>query len=217
MLPLYQGYPGYQGYQGRNNICSGTFNCMKEVSMEYIAHVNFDNKIQSCNEHSVNTAKTAAKRVDSIGLYHAAYLAGILHDAGKYSDEFCQYIIKAVNGEGVSKGSVIHSFAGCSYLLSRFHNDELGYSDVASEIIAYAIGAHHGLFDLANEEGTYGFEHRINKQPEYDKFAMQHFLESCVSKDEIAGLFNKAVTEISGKIDAILELSNGNDEETLFY
>jgi CRISPR-associated endonuclease/helicase Cas3 len=187
-----------------------------QTNDEFIAHVNFENKIQTCSGHCKNTACISAKKLEKVELRNTAYLAGLLHDAGKYSNEFRDYILKASAGEKVSKGSVIHSFAGCSYLLKMFHGGDLGYSDVATEIIAYAIGAHHGLFDLVNEDGSLGFDHRLIKQSEYDQKAMNHFFDECSTRDEVKILFNNSVNEITKKINAIIELANSNDE-TLFY
>lgn len=188
----------------------------KDINNEYIAHINFERKIQTCSEHCRNTASLSGKKLETIGLFNAAYLSGLLHDAGKFSVEFRKYILKASNGENVTKGSVIHSFAGCSGIINMFHTGELGYSDVATEIIAYAIGAHHGLFDLINEDGSSGFDYRLHKQSEYDKKALMHFNEECSTQDEVTNIFNNAVDELTRKINTIIELANCNDE-TLFY
>lgn len=189
----------------------------KKTKDNFISHINYENKIQTCSEHCKNTANLSGEKLGKIGLFHTAYLAGLLHDAGKFSEEFRDYIIRASAGENVSKGSVIHSFAGCVYLLNSFHGSELGYSDVAAEIMAYAIGAHHGLFDLISEDGSSGFDHRLSKQPEYDENALKHFFDECSSQDEINTVFKNSVNEITKKIDVIMELADGNDDEMLFY
>ena len=52
---------------------------------KYIAHINNNNDIQTCNDHSFGTAKIARDKLSAINLGNIAFLAGILHDAGKYS------------------------------------------------------------------------------------------------------------------------------------
>ena len=138
------------------------------------AHISQDGRIQTCLEHSRNTAEYAKRKIQSVGLSCTAYLAGLLHDAGKFTDEFSDYLKRAVSGEKVRKGTVIHSFAGCSYILNKFHTGALEYRDITSEIIAFVIAAHHGLFDHISQDGSSGFKHRLNKQPDYDKKAMDN-------------------------------------------
>lgn len=62
----------------------------------FIAHIN-DKEIQSCKDHSIGVACIARKKLEGVGLGNTAYLAGVLHDAGKYTDEFKEYIEKAHN------------------------------------------------------------------------------------------------------------------------
>ena len=63
------------------------------------AHIHPNDKtvIQSCEEHSRNAAKYAANALDSVGMSSAAYLAGLLHDAGKYKQEFKVYLEASAN------------------------------------------------------------------------------------------------------------------------
>ncbi|MCD7796495.1 MAG: hypothetical protein LUG95_02420 [Clostridiales bacterium] len=51
-----------------------------------------------------------------------AYSVGILHDCGKFTDEFDDYIKRASSGEKAIQGEVIHSFAGVSLALNKCHN-----------------------------------------------------------------------------------------------
>ena len=183
----------------------------------YIAHIKNEFEIQTCKEHSIGTAKIAARRLENINMSNVAFLAGILHDAGKYSNDFLEYIKKAVNNENAIKGSVIHTFSGCAFMLKKYHRGKLDYSDVTAELIAYAIAAHHGLFDLVSEDGVLGFEHRLNKQPQYDTDAMNHFFDECISEKEIDVCFKKAIAEIKDKIDLIINVLKKNDDETCFY
>ncbi len=193
----------------------------------YKAHIN-GNKIQTCKEHCVNTAKYAKNYAKGIGVENIAYLCGLLHDAGKCTDEFNCYIEAASRGEDVSRGSVIHTFAGVGMILSKYHScynkDASGdpYDNLTAELIAIAIGSHHGQFDVFDADGKSGFEHRFKKQPEYDRRAVQNYYKECATSAEIDALFHKSVKEIKGLYFRLFELSNlTNNEnkksELLFY
>lgn len=183
----------------------------------YAAHIN-EERIQSCEEHCINTARYAESRLMPIGLQKSAYLAGLLHDCGKYSEEFNQYIHKVSAGESVKKGSVIHTFAGLYYLLKTYHkNEDRGtYNSVTAELLAYAVGAHHGLFDCINPDRKNGFVHRLTKQPEYEQKAIALFNKYCCDSEGVDDCFLKASREIetiSGKIATITK----SNKETYFY
>ena len=193
----------------------------------YKAHIN-GNAIQSCQEHCKNTANYSKECLESVGLANTGYLCGLLHDAGKCTEEFNAYIEAASRGEKVTKGSVIHTFAGLQMVLSRYHshyNSELEcsfWNNLTSELIAIAIGSHHGQFDVYNSEHKSGFDHRFEKQPAYDKKAAKNFYNECFNKKEVDESFGKAAEEIKKTYYRILELlsetsSELQTEEMLFY
>ena len=70
-----------------------------------------------------------------------------------------------------------------------------GYQNLASEISAFAIESHHGLFDITDGLNN-GFLHRIIKQPDQDVKASETFHSACISEEEICSLCNEAVTEV---------------------
>lgn len=185
--------------------------------MPYAAHINGNNDVQTCTDHCRKTAEYAADDLRSIGLGDAAYLAGLLHDMGKFTNEFNTYIHDAVINEKKVKRSVIHSFAGLSYMLSNFHDENsLGFDDISAELIAYAIGSHHGLFDCIDADGQSGFEHRLTKQPEYDDRAKKAFFSCCATDADVNDLFNRACEELKTKMEAFKEPASG-DDEIFFY
>ena len=193
----------------------------------YKAHIN-GNKIQSCKEHCFNTANYAKTNLKSIGLANTAYLCGLLHDAGKCTDEFNNYIEAAARGEDVARGSVIHTFTGVRMILSNHHskyNSTLAgdvFENLTAELLAIAIGSHHGLFDVFNRTAESGFDHRMVKQPAYDKNAAWNYYAECASLTEINELFEKSRQEIETLYLEILDLVKNTDdkkksEEIFFY
>ena len=88
----------------------------------YIAHISItgDRKIQTVSDHCKKTAEYASSYLKSIGLGEVGYLAGLLHDAGKYTKKFNEYICKAVEDpDSVQRGSVNHTFTGVKYVLDK--------------------------------------------------------------------------------------------------
>lgn len=158
-----------------------------------------ERRIQTCNEHSRNVAALAKGMLEPLGLEASGELAGLLHDLGKFTEEFNTYLHKAVQGEKVAKGSVIHTFAGVGYLLNRFHPQDasLPFESLAAELLAVSIGSHHGLIDLWDERHQNGFDHRLNRQPDYDKRAAHAFHAECAPEREVAQLYGQAVQEIN--------------------
>ena len=193
----------------------------------YKAHIN-GNKIQSCKEHCINTAYYAKENVGTVGIDNTAYLCGLLHDVGKCTEEFKSYIEAASCGVDVARGSVIHTFAGVRMILSNYHStynsiiQEEWSANLTAELIAIAIGSHHGQFDVFNRNSESGFEHRMEKQPDYDKRAVNNFFLECAARSEIDELFKKSTQEIEKIYYKIIELTEESKEENkteeiLFY
>lgn len=152
-------------------------------------------EMQPLGEHSEKTANYAADFLKAMGLAKTAKLAGLLHDTGKAKDAFRDYLIRAVIlGQPVRRGSVNHTFAGCRYLLDRYHKSEdIGFSELTAELLAYACGAHHGLFDCIDERRKSGFAHRQTDVDEQYQEAIDNFTEQCASDRELDQLFQASV------------------------
>ena len=177
--------------------------------MLYPAHIRItdckERLIQSVKEHSEATASFAAKCLEPAHLNRTGYLAGLIHDMGKLQHLFSDYITKATDGESVRKGSVIHTFQGCRLLLEKYH---FSSADLASELIAYAVAAHHGQFDCVGEQSDeHGFDHRIKKQRVGYEEAKEGFFEICHGEDNLDALYGEAQQELSKVIDTIRNLA----------
>lgn len=167
--------------------------------------------IQTVSEHCRGVAEGAALLLKDIGLEKTAYLAGLVHDLGKNTVAFKQYIEKAAAGEKVQRGSVNHTFAGVRFLLEK-HNSECpsGIRDIVLEILAYAVGAHHGLFDCVDDNSNNGFTKRVQKDDiDYDK-ALTEFFNSCSNEQEINDLLEQAKNELLPVFNTIESLAENN-------
>ena len=175
---------------------------------------------QTAAEHCRRTAEYAAQCLSGIGLATPGYLAGLLHDLGKFQGAYQDYLERAAGGEAVKRGSVIHTFQGCRLLLEEFHGETPDrYEDVTSELLTFAVGAHHGLFDCVDERRRSGFLHRLSAEAVSYEEAVTNFTEQCADKKEIGSLFERAngeLTAVYDRIAAMTEKEDG-DRELSFY
>lgn len=177
--------------------------------------------VQSVQSHCRNTAEIAQNTLSGIHLGFSAYLAGLLHDAGKFTEAFRSYLIQSVHGEKTPHRPV-HTFTGVRYLLQQYHmpKDEDDFGPIAAELLAFAVGAHHGLFDCVDEHGNSGFQHRLDK-PDIDfEEAMGNFLAQCADKQELDRLFDEAAQELTPVFHTVCDLAQQDDSyngEVSFY
>lgn len=181
----------------------------------YPAHIRkVDGKkyIQTVEEHCHGVAEIAAELLRDIGLEKTAYLGGMVHDLGKFSENFKNYIEKAADGEKVQRGSVNHTFAGVRFLLEKHSDEQLsGFSDIVLEILAYAVGAHHGLFDCVDDNNNNGFTKRMQKEGIDYLNAAQEFLKICCSKQDIEDLLKQSEKEFLPVFNEIEKLADNAD------
>lgn len=177
------------------NIDNTEFNNQK-----FIAHIrnNNINEIQTISAHCIKTAEYCSETTKKFGMENFGYYIGIIHDAGKFSDEFQEYILKTARGEEVHRGSVNHTFAAVAYTLKKFHTGEVN-KNLTAELAAWTIGSHHGIFDINSLEKKNGFDHRldyINDNNVIYELSMQRFFENCISEEKLCDIFSRACDEI---------------------
>lgn len=184
---------------------------------EFPAHIRLEQtaqgtreEAQTVGEHCRAAANYAAAALTPVSLSSAGYLAGLLHDCGKYTQAFAAYLRAAVHGEQTTRGTVNHTFAGVRFLLTQYHDPKSSatYADIVSELLAYAVGAHHGAFDLVDPRGTSGFAHRLTDPHAPTQEALDNFLSLCAGREELDALFDRSVQEmqpIFARIDRLAQ------------
>lgn len=125
--------------------------------MEYLAHINEKGETQTLLQHLTGTAALASGFAASFEASEDAFLAGMLHDIGKFSLEFQHHLYGAP--------SVDHSTAGAQEAYKTFQNFP----------VTFAVAGHHtgipdcgNQYDSADMSTLYG---RLKKQlPSYDEW-----------------------------------------------
>lgn len=191
------------------------------MNPKYLAHIRpSDNAEQTVKAHCRNAASYAKETLEPVSLSSTAYLAGLIHDMGKDTDVFQKYLYSAVFSGDVVRGSVNHTFVAVRFLLQRYHDSSVDpYTRFTSELLAYAVGAHHGLFDCIDERHHSGFLHRLEKDGICYEEALSNYLRGCADETELDQLFHASVSEVKlfvAQLSPLME-RGGSEQEALFY
>lgn len=144
---------------------------------DYIAHCREkDGEIQTLVNHLQGVSKKTGEFTSKIGLKEQGELLGLLHDIGKASQEFEQYIKSSVglinsdeddyvDAAGL-KGKVDHSTAGAQFVHRTLAQDGNDARFVA-QILSLCLASHHsGLIDCISPEGKDTYSKRMGKEKE---------------------------------------------------
>jgi CRISPR-associated endonuclease/helicase Cas3 len=151
----------------------------------FVAHVRHDDEIQTVMSHLIGVGNKAKHVGQKIKLSRAAQLQGVMHDFGKYSAQFRDYINSAtgrlkadslnqdIDGEWVDakglKGKIDHSTAGAQWvyrtLMGISGDDSVERKkELCAQMLALCIASHHsGLIDCIDADGDNVFKKRITK------------------------------------------------------
>lgn len=165
--------------------------------MTYLAHIDGARE-QTVQAHCRNAAEYAAAALRPVQLACLAALAGLLHDMGKFKEAYRLYLRLAAAGDPAAvRGSVNHTFAAVRFLLQRYHTpggDPV--RNLTAELLACAVGAHHGLFDCIDDRRRCGFLHRLEQTDIDYEESLANYLAQCAPLEELDALFAQAVTEV---------------------
>jgi len=144
---------------------------------DYIAHRrDTDGDTQKLVVHLEEVSKKAGEFASKIGLKEHGDMIGLLHDIGKASHEFEQYIKSAVglidpdeddyvDAIGL-KGKVDHSTAGAQLIYRNIAGKGAEELFVA-QVLSLCLASHHsGLIDCISSGGIDIYSKRMNKKEE---------------------------------------------------
>jgi len=145
--------------------------------MTFIAHIReSDKEIQTVPEHLFEVAELSAANAGKLGLEQIGYILGLVHDLGKYSKEFQDYIRSTTNildqdaddfaDVKGKRGKVDHSTSGAQHICKEMMIEER-LKPILSQILFLCIASHHsGLIDCLSPSGNDRFSGRMAKPDE---------------------------------------------------
>ena len=153
------------------------------MNFDYIAHVRkSDGQPQSLQTHLIGTAEIAKLLAAKLDLDQAGELLGLMHDFGKYSQDFKEYI-KSVTGINPDADDYVlpngkkidHSTAGAQWVyreLRKFGAAQ-GIGELFGQMLGLCIASHHGegLIDCLDDEGNAVWKKRFEKDDELTHLA----------------------------------------------
>lgn len=158
-------------------------------------------KEQSVKEHLKNVSEMARQFGDKVSLGNTAGLAGILHDMGKETKKFNNYIhysSKNPNDKSL-KGTITHSTAGAKFIYENFYASKDIFQKLTAQIISLAICSHHGgLMDCLNLHGEALYTDRMTSNEEILSYkeALTNYQNDCFNFEKINQMFDEATIEM---------------------
>ncbi|MEF9925242.1 MAG: CRISPR-associated endonuclease Cas3'', partial [Raoultibacter sp.] len=153
-------------------------------------------RTQLLKDHCDSVGQLCSKACSFLGLSKLGLLAGLLHDGGKCSSQFQEYLLK---GDSSQRGSINHSSFGAQFVAKEFADvNACTFEGITAALIAGASCGHHGgPFDYVNPRAKDELASRTTPQKDihYDE-VKQIFLAQGYAKDYLSNLFQCAVKEV---------------------
>ena len=129
---------------------------------------------QSVAQHVLETASFTGNSAAAIGLPKTGRLLGLLHDFGKYSEDFRYYLRAALGLEGEEgrtwsakhKGKIDHATSGAQLVWEKLSATNHPASLLVGQILSACIASHHsreGITDFIALDGSTPFRKRMQK------------------------------------------------------
>ena len=201
---------------------------IKKQNPPYLAHHReSDGEDQSVKDHLLGVSSKSGVFASKISLEKQGELIGLLHDLGKYSKEFQDYLGSAigkinpdeddfVDAIGL-KGKIDHSSAGAQHIWNALQG-EVSEKNVVAQILSLCIASHHsGLIDCLTPDGEDNFSRRMAKPEERSHLKEAEF---SADKEIIRTAINILEDEnlITPLIEIIKEIhQHAKDKNTIFY
>ena len=153
-----------------------------------------------------------------IGLSATARLIGLLHDLGKCTKAFADYLAYCrLNPDDHSRrGTIDHASAGGQLLLRRYgaHSEE---GQLAADMAALVIFSHHsGLMNYVDKKGCADFLRRVEKDDLLERVDLAYYYREVIGEEALDRLFAEAVGEFSA-LDARIQSCASEETENYHF
>ncbi len=196
-----------------------------EKEREFIAHYREkDKKPQTVAEHLLQVSQKTGKFASIIGLKEVGELIGLLHDLGKYSEEFQNYIGSATGLIDIDeenyvdkigkKGKIDHSSAGAQVIFEYFF-PKGPEGLIIGQFLSLCIASHHsGLIDCIEPDGTNNFSRRLSKSEEktHKNEAMNNISDDLKQKLNKLLSDETVVNQLVCKLKNLIDKNNDSKE-----
>ncbi|MBW4084012.1 CRISPR-associated helicase Cas3' [Paenibacillus sp. S150] len=171
--------------------------------MRYIAHIReSDHENQWVDVHLRGVQRLAELFGAKLDIVHITGLAGLLHDMGKLTSAFLNYITQAVlhPEKPVQRGSVDHSTAGGKMLYQFCHTGKIEREKgLLAEIVGNAIISHHSyLHDYLDPNLDSPYLRRVRDKEDISDFerSIALFFEQVMPEQEFLHYVELAAQEL---------------------
>lgn len=146
---------------------------MNNSNSTYIAHLrDWDGEIQTLEDHLHETSDLCSRFSSNLELPLSGKLLGLIHDLGKYSAAFQQYIrdITSLNGdkakiEAQKQEKIDHATSGAQFIWHAYSLKQIPAS--LAQILSVVLMSHHsrtGMKDFLDLTGQSPFLRRLSTQ-----------------------------------------------------
>jgi len=185
----------------------------------HYAHIGNDGEKQTVKQHLENVSFLAEQRGKKINLGKTMTFIGLLHDLGKYSPNFQEYLRMASEGNTLAKrGSVNHSSAGAKYIFENYGMNSDFEKKVGTQLLTVAIASHHGLMDCMSVGGEDYFHKRVNpsKDIQYDQ-VLNHADQTIIDNNKLNVLYEESQKEIHSALTIFTEIYKEMNNDVYSY
>lgn len=173
-----------------------------------IAHISNDGsgREESVAEHTEKTVHLCKEMGKRCGMPQILSLCGMFHDMGKNKQKFDDYIHADESTRKKLRGTIAHASTGARYIYEA-NVGASGSAKIMTELISYAIAAHHGVFDCVNQERTDLLSAKLSRVEDYDE-ACDNAKLDYLNQYEIDRIFSEAKEEFDqvwNKMKGVIE------------
>ena len=127
-----------------------------------------DLRAQPLWDHLLNVSYLVRERGNKVGLGNSTCLLGLVHDLGKATNEFKEYLqfkvgLKEKLGFQLDGSKLDHATAGAQVLYEELVA-EGGIVTFTADILSIVVASHHGIMDALKPNGEDALGKRLDKQ-----------------------------------------------------